>query len=264
MKTLDIVTTAVIRPDILDRTYGTFKEHCFKDYPIKNVIINVDPVGVGDADNMSNVARKHFPDSELHIRRPFVPNFAEAFMWTWKKANADYVFNLEDDWECLYDVPVSNMIKFMEDHPDIGSIRLSLWESESERVRAVTSSMRPYNFIPYNAEDGFFELLGEQKERLGVSGHPTLYRGDLIRVLRLLIDPRYNPEKFLRHAEQPQMVMTNWRVGVWIKPDSPAQIRDIGEAWRKQHGFLKAGGIEKGNKEWFLYHTKDEHKELKQ
>lgn len=254
MKTLQITMTATCRPDILKQTLESFGKYCFREYPC-NLIANIDPVGHGSVGETAMVIRNHFPNALINT--PETPSLINGFKWCWDEFDADYLFNLEDDWELLRECPIEDMIAKMESIPKLASLRLSLWDSQDSSVRAVYSSMAEHNSIPWNAEDGFCEVPDWNKPRLATSGHPSLYNGAWVRQIRYILGAGLNPEKVLRIHPVAKQIQKQWRFGIWIKPNEQAMIRDIGKTYKHDHHYKKAGGVMSGNKEWFSYWEKD-------
>jgi len=92
---IDIVTTALCRPDLLDLTYRTFFGRLL-GLPRVRIIINVDPLGYGSAADCVKVASKF--SSEICWRCPKTPGFMSAVQWCYNQAESEIVLHLEDDW----------------------------------------------------------------------------------------------------------------------------------------------------------------------
>lgn len=117
---IDFTTTAMPRPDILNRCYKSFQKNLIGiDLKECDLYINVDPLP-------SNMPRqtiyiKKLIDSTIEVaatcfkkvvaRTPKEANYASAYKWLWGEAKSDIIFNLEDDWELLKPVNVSHMLR---------------------------------------------------------------------------------------------------------------------------------------------------------
>ena len=241
---LDITTTATLRPAILGHTYATFTQRLFRpeiaDY---RCVLNVDPIGEElSPEIVINVARQFFPDTTAHVAE--IPNFASALKWCWSNTQAEYVFNLEDDWEMLKDVDLSDMLAIMDENPTLAHLRLSMFPAKllpEDSVKGSGLCLRQWNrYIPWNGR--FFEVPPDKIGQLGYSGHPSLMRGEFVRKMAKYLWAGWCPEKTLKgsfpwiHAE-----MLKWRFGAYHEYlyNSPKTIRDHGRVWREQHDFYK-------------------------
>ena len=240
---IDIVTTATIRPDILDVTYNSFFKHLFKDSFEYRLIINIDPVGdkrytQGD---VLRVAKKYFKNIVYNF--PDQSNFTKAVKWCWSKTESDYVFHLEDDWEILKDVDIYFLIGILRFSKKIGSVRL---------LRCGLSSHRPFGV--YGIEDSNLVI---DKKRNRCSLNPTLFRGDLVRNSSLVMVDDVNPEYqlfpgFYKNIKAKDKKKINKCVSVFdhVAFRMSDVVCDIGREWRKKN---KISG---GNN--FLFWSDDE------
>lgn len=231
---VDITMTAVRRPELLKQTLHSFYMHLFE--PIIDqcrLVINVDPIG----DNMPSwhmidILSGYFKN--YHINMPSSPSFPIAFQWCWSQVNAQWVFNLEDDWTLLEPVDIVEMIEMMGKEPDLASLRLPFF-------RSTENSMKNWNLhFPWN--ERYFECPDNLRKTAGFAGHPSLLRGDFVRKCSPLINPRLNPEKQF-HGDNDNLVaeVLNWRYGVFGKPNSPKVLNDIGALWKTENKFQKSG-----------------------
>ena len=57
---IDVCVMATLRPEILETTLWTFRHNLFDgEFGDSRVIVNVDPVGDGDVDGMTDVLRRY-------------------------------------------------------------------------------------------------------------------------------------------------------------------------------------------------------------
>ena len=110
---MDFTTTAVVRPQILDRTLGSFSKN-LKDINLKEcrLVINIDPLPPNRRKHVIQVARKYF--GEVKYNLPKQANFTAAYNWIWSNAKTEYIFNLEDDWELIKPISIKKILYFFE------------------------------------------------------------------------------------------------------------------------------------------------------
>lgn len=234
-----ITTTATRRPEILRKTLESFYYHLFGDLQDTQagLILNIDPVGPGLAEDVIRIARRYF--SVIAIRHPMRPSFSEAFKWTWDMARrhkeASYVFNLEDDWKLLYPVDIKNMIEILESEPELALLRLPAFPAGAD-------NMKNWNlFFPWNGR--FYECPENLKITAGFCGHPSLIKMDFVRAVAPLLDGKRNPEKQFHRGGPPELLkeVARWRYGVYARPGDPPAISDIGRKWMTRNNLSKAG-----------------------
>ena len=109
-ETVDFCTTAMIRPELLRRTYESFTEKLL-DIPWDDtqLFLNVDPLPPGDAEKVVAVAKEFF--GHVTSRTPDKPNFAAAVKWCWSSAGAPFLFHLEDDWVLRRPVSINALLE---------------------------------------------------------------------------------------------------------------------------------------------------------
>ena len=226
---IDITTTATLRPQLLDRTYDSFKKRLFKNKHECRAIINIDPIGEKCSyRDVVKVAKKHFNDVIYNV--PDEPSFPKAWIWCWKQVEADYVFHLEEDWLLLRDVDIDHMIGILQENKKIAALRMAKMDINS--LHFFSSK--------YVQRDGYLLALNRKKS---FGGNPQLVRGDFVKATRsLMIDDR-NPEKQFR-AGTPVVftVVSRWDYAVYGKLGDRMLVEDIGRTWRRRHNFEKEGG----------------------
>ncbi len=118
---IDITTSATIRPDLLDRTFTSFRENLLNDNHKYRLIINIDPIGENNRtpDDVLKVARKHF--SNVVYRIPESPCFPAAVIWCWKQTESDLIFHLEDDWEMSCSIDLDQLLTTISQFPKFDS-----------------------------------------------------------------------------------------------------------------------------------------------
>lgn len=96
MDQIDVVTTAIRRPEILELAYRSYFNGGIRGLPRVRIILNIDPIGAGDTDVIIEIASRYA--SEVVVRQPDESNFAAAINWAWSHVESEYFLHLEDDW----------------------------------------------------------------------------------------------------------------------------------------------------------------------
>lgn len=236
---VDITMTATRRPSILIKTLDSFYSNMFK--PIIDrcrIIINVDPVGDDiQSCELSKIIEIYF--ERYIIGMPREASFPRAFNWCWNHIEAPWIFHLEDDWELMQNVDVLAMIKCMEDNQDLAALRLSMFPAGETPI----DMMKNWNrWVPWCPQAGIYKIKEEERHRIGVCGHPTMFRHAFVKNTLPLMDPEKNPEKQFQGPHREMMdEMMQWCYGVYAKPGDPPAIRDIGREWMAKNNFHKIG-----------------------
>ena len=226
---IDITTTATLRPQLLDRTYNSFKKKLFKDKHNYRAIINIDPIGSKcTAKEVVNVAKKYFKTVIYNVPRE--PSFPNAWKWTWMQVEADYVFHLEEDWLLTREVDIDHMLKIMRTYKTIAALRMA--KMDIRNLFFFSSK--------YKQKDGFLLAMNKKKS---FGGNPQLIKGDFVKATRDLMISERNPEKQFR-AGNPVMfeILMAWDYAVYGKLGDRMLVEDIGRTWRRRNRFEKEGG----------------------
>jgi len=205
-----VVTTATIRPDILEKTYQSFSDNMidvdFKELPL---YLNIDPLPLEDKNlipQVISVAEKFF--KSVDVSTPNVASFPLAVKRLYQKASHHkYVFDLQDDWILTRPVEVEKAIKV------IGG-----------DITGVT--FNTYNFTK-------FPLL--------YCISPTISIGSWVNKVYPYIKPNISPEQQFRHNARKQVKVPRYVVARSIKyPDAKTIIvKDIGREWLKGTKYKK-------------------------
>ena len=75
---------------------------------------------------MTQVAEKYF--GEVYPNYPEKANFTAACNWIWSNAKEEYIFNLEDDWIILKDVPMSHLLEYFNKHTKLMQVNLRAYD----------------------------------------------------------------------------------------------------------------------------------------
>lgn len=130
-KTLSFSTTAMPRPDIINKTYESFTKN-LQGLDFKNVTlyINIDSFPNKKDDHkrgeVADIARKYF--GNVIVNLPEQPNFANAVKWCFSKIETFYNFHLEDDWELLTPFRVSTFNQFFV-APHVQQVAFRAWKN---------------------------------------------------------------------------------------------------------------------------------------
>lgn len=235
---MDITITATKRSQVLRKTLESFKTNLICDHPCR-VVINIDPIGIDeDARLCVDVCRLFFDNVVYRIQS--VPNFSEAFKWTWVNVKSpDFVLHLEDDWQLLRKIDLKDMFQVLHSEPDLALLRLP-------QFRAGVNSMKNWNlYFPFNGV--YFECPENLKMQAGFCGHPSIIKSSFVKSVAPHIDTKLNPEKQFHHGPKKIMeIIPKWRYGVYAKPEELPAIADIGRKWMVENKMKK-----KGVKAWF-------------
>lgn len=130
-------TTAMPRPELLEKTYSSFRDRIkwldFKSIPL---FLNIDKFPYStdykeqdaNIDRVKEIASSYFSNVVVNIGFSCFP---QAVKWIFSQANTEYVFNLEDDWELLCDIP-SRVTEFF-DNPDVLQVGFRAWKRSDPR-----------------------------------------------------------------------------------------------------------------------------------
>ena len=223
---IDVSTTATLREDLYEQALASLVNHVHgAEF---RLIINIDPVGPGNADAMERIARKYVEN--VVAFRPETASFPRAQLRVWRAVESEFFLNLEDDWEFLVDVDIGEMIEVIQHLPDFALLRFSRWES--------TDTARQWNKrVPWNGY--FFEVPSNLSTTIGFSGNPSLIRRNFIIPLLHTVSTGIDIEKQLKGYGIQAYYLRQWRYGIWQRRHSPATIKDIGTPWRQKHRWAK-------------------------
>jgi hypothetical protein len=201
---VQVCMTATCRPSIFKQTIDSFMQYV-KFHGRFEFIVNLDMVPVEDF-----IARKYI---QAHMAgldvRQFTTgkgNFARAVINNWKSTTADWVFNLEDDWEFIKTIDL-DLVMAMARH--------------SEYVR-------------------FPKVKAPRLDKVALQ--PSLWSGRLVRCLADIMDDSRDPEKQLRiGALSPEMDSVIRLTSLSDFSGGPF-CDDIGREWRDEHKISKKDG----------------------
>jgi hypothetical protein len=233
MKRIDIAMTATRRPDILRVTIESFIKNVFKTTDGFRLILNVDPIGL-DIDSVDVVAAAADYFDDIVYNMPEEADFNTAFRWVLSKADSDLVFHLQDDWCAPRPIDFPRMVRVLEKESTLALLRLSMFPSGARCMLNWGACVFPWN-------GRYFECPSESrtKQRFGFCGHPSLIKKEFLKKTIPLMDHRHNPENQFHSFYRVVQEVMKWRYGVFIDPNSPPNVIDIGRDWMRRNNWQK-------------------------
>jgi len=212
---MDFTTTAMARPEILNRTLSSFSKNLI-GITLKNcrLFINIDPLPSGiKRKEVIRVARKYF--KEVNYNLPKVANFTAAVNWLWSNAETEYIFHLEDDWELVKKVSVPRLLAFFEKNENLLQLILRAY-----RYRYKTCALSP--------------SIIHKKMYSAVGGNLNI---------------KVNPEAQLRGdkfgIKMPTRGSATAGRSIRVYPKKHVILSDIGRRWINKSRYKKGGGYRK-------------------
>jgi hypothetical protein len=197
-----VTTTAVLRPEILERTYSSLRTNVLgnRDVPL---YINVDPIGNGSVGEVYSVARKYFDRVTMIV--PDSPNFARALQRVWGFAkDHQYILHIEDDWT-FEKIDLEEVAQYMDLHnveqagfraslrcfhrslvlsPSLlnGSYvkgivdKIALDKNPEEHLRTLKECRTRMRYFPYDDIQITYDIGTEHRDSIGyVRGEPSTF-----------------------------------------------------------------------------------------
>ena len=226
------------RLDVIYKTISSMMEHLLWRSECE-AILNIDPIWNENDTSVKIIKIMYQFIPVLASREALEPHFVQAMYYLWGVGSTsfseyDYVFNLEDDWQMVYDVDIRDMVKILEDEPDLALLRLPQFKSEADTMKNWDK------FFPWNGK--YFECPDELRQGVGYCGHPSLIKMEYVKNCAPLMVPQINPEKQFHGGNQPLLdEVMKWRYGVFSQPNHPNYIQDLGREWMVKNKFKKAG-----------------------
>ena len=200
---IDFTTTAVLRPEILERTYRSFRDNLRGIELCDQALhIHLDHFGYGLVGDVFETSRLFFKEVRMwnnHSNLRNGPSFPAAVKWCWSQPTTEFFFHLEDDWELTRPFDFTRLTQAMEEDPNLTS-----------------ASLRAYGGP-------------ENDNRILLS--PGLFRTTHAKAIAERLSIHANPEKQLRDAspENPH----GGKQGLYYGRQVPSEVnlRDIGREW---------------------------------
>jgi hypothetical protein len=203
--TLSFTTTAMPRPEVVATTYGSFARNLLGfDLKKARLYLNIDRFP-GDSDEtkrsqVADIARRYF--GEVIVNCPTESSFPAAVQWCFSQVDQPFNFHLEDDWELIAPIRLSQLARlFLAPH-----------------VQQVALRSRP------NVRQDFWLC-------------PAISRGAFCREVARKMDLSENPEVDIRNIKNAEK---RWPKSSFIYFPFDYQdivVRDLGRAWIKASGF---------------------------
>jgi len=198
-------TTAMPRPELLLQTYASFRKNLpWLDFKKIELFINIDrfPHTIDDAekktDEVIRVANEFF--GKVTYNRHHFSNFPQAVKWIFSQPQTEYVFNLEDDWELLCELP-EYFVDFFK-NPKI--LQVGLRATKRSDPRFVLS--------------------------------PSIMRASFCREMSAKLNTSKNPEEQIR-SYVAHMVHESF--AYWPYESEKVVLKDLGRAWMKNTPFAR-------------------------
>ena len=150
MDQIDVVTTAIRRPEIMDLAYRSYFNGGIRGLPQVRIILNIDPIGAGNTNEIVAIASRYA--SEVVVRQPDQSNFAAAINWAWSHVESEYFLHLEDDWLLSRPIHFGDWIGSLKGEDYLQAVLIR------KRSRKVAS---PYSFRANLAKKAVIAKIGE-------------------------------------------------------------------------------------------------------
>lgn len=207
---LDVVTTATLRPELLELTYRSFYNRFFKKIKHCRLIINIDPVPTRDERQLNEILSIcHYWFPEVIYRHPLEASFPAAVQWAWSQTETEYVFHLEDDWLLTKQINPELVIKYFSEAPQLAEVTLN----------------------PSRNKGGTGRL----------SLRPSFFRKTFIDSALPLFDLSLDPEKQWNGHTSAGGKLDSWIFREYGEIGDGRHMREIGAAWRKRLNLVKWG-----------------------
>lgn len=230
-KMIDITMPTTLRPSLLDRTLESFTKKIFMDKDRYRFIFNVDPIGERGckSEDVVSVAYKYFDNILYNIAEE--PSFPRAFKWCWNHAETEFIFHMNEDWELVRSINIDDMIDILKNNSNIACLRL-LKLNVPKNLKFFRSMY---------VDKG--QYLQAENRAVSCSTNPQLIKKAFYTQARKYLLDDANPEKQFRswHKKMFENVTRHWDYAVYAKIGDKASIKDIGEEWKKKHGYIKNG-----------------------
>lgn len=213
LDSIDVVTTATLRPELLELTYRSFQNRLLSKFRHCRLIINIDPLPLHNAAKIADIltiCHRWFP--EVVYRSPESPSFPAAVRWAWSQLESDFYFHLEDDWLLLKHVDPVQVAGYFATDPQLAEVTLN------------PSHNKP--IVP------------------GLALRPSFFRRTFIESALPYFDDALDPEKQWRRHLTVGGVLDDWRFRHYGEVGEGRYVKDMGATWRKAHAFEKWQGRE--------------------
>jgi len=222
---LEFTTTATIRPEIVRRTYASFKAHLKGvDWAKSTAYVNVDPLPEGKCaldvveairESVGNVTHRH----------PSKANYSLAYKLVWSQPTGDFFFNLEDDWELCEDVDVETLLAPFADDKIV-----------AVPLRAYSYWYKSTPTSPSMYRTSYFKDIAE---RMHGNENPETQLHDLMNVEYENYKVSFPESGKERHPGN--------RTSVYPSNERHIIVKDIGREWSEQSGYTRPQVLDKSD-----------------
>lgn len=229
---IDVTTTAICRPKLIERTFESFTTNLLNGEHDYRLVINIDPYGDDkDGERFKQVLKicyKYFKRVKYNV--PNVSLYSRAAKWVWDNCNAEYVFNLQDDWIMLREIDINIMIKHLAANDKLASMRLGAkWLSEcvGRRIFGCTLDGEARGYMWSN----FCGMLGM---------NPALIKGEYVKAIAPHMVEHMGVERQIKsHYQHHVQKNKKYIFGVFGNPRQKQIVKDTGIPWRQGRGVRK-------------------------
>jgi hypothetical protein len=201
---VDVMVWGGSRPDLLEMTIKTFKQHVNFTAGKLNFYFDDGMFDKERSDASAAIARAMKFDN---VTQEKLGSYGYAIASAWSRdVSAPFVFSLEDDWECVQDIDLDSMVDCMVCNPKVNQIKLNRYK---------------------NYTSAFYKKLADQK---------TYYKKYELPVERMLKDSN--------GKEWPVLGSLHWyfNPAIWRTSFTVKHFkgfhRDVHRSMNSQHGFL--------------------------
>jgi hypothetical protein len=233
MLEIDVCLVSSRRPLLLRQTLKSFEQNLFRNFSIRRMIVNIDPIFGTETDHRECVRLIREYDPEAIITEPSAPGFCLAVKRNWLASEADIILHIEDDWLLLKPVTQED-IACLQNHCDIGQVCFN-HANKNWPVRQKGPACYGRRRLT---------LLGLptplRVRRPIFTTSPSFLRGSFARSCAKLMDTSFDPEKqFFKGVNLPleRFVAPYLNIVIGEKPDY--FIFDIGRDWRSNQSIEK-------------------------
>lgn len=213
---ITFVTTAMLRHEIIKRTYSSFDKNLTGiDLGKCKLLLNIDPLPDQNRskhhyDTVIKIANEYF--GEVEFFTPKKANHTKAVKRLWNRVETEYIFHLQDDWALFEEISFPEMMKVFTSHPQKHQVML---------MRQCWPRPLRVGFPPSVIDRTFFEGLAD----LFDDNKACEYQMHQI---------------FLGHKDYPKHPNKLNHNCLYYYPDEKKPVmKDIGRNWMRSSGYIR-------------------------
>lgn len=217
---IDLVMPAVLRPAVIERSLTSLRRCIFTDPRGVRLVINIDPVGDGTAEEVRAVCKRHFEDCLFLAPGPGERGSLNAALKrTWGASETPFVFYSEDDIEILRPVDLDAMLALMRERPRMAFLQLSQFDIPA------ANEFCEHEITQRRIGDHLLQRFGKYKMSL----QPCLMRGEYAKRCAELMRPVPDPEvQFHGGNDVLTAYVESWEYGTYAKAGEGYIVSDEG------------------------------------